>query len=192
MTSTETLTIDARTFNALVNPVIPFASADVTFPLLASLRIDRRGDWLVAAATDRYRLAMKRVPLFADALEGEAPDTFTAVVRAADLRRIQKLWRPTRTENPMLILEVEHRELEGDRLVVRSAGTMVDFDEARVAFVLPDGPYPPIDRLLVDALKSPTVADRAVRLNPRLLARPGRRPGARRADRHVGRVGPGR
>lgn len=165
MTATPHVTITARQLAALVDPVIPFASTDDATPLLTAVRITRQGRWLIATATDRYRLAFKRIDL------GDEPDAtgeLRAVVRAQDLKQMRRLWRPTRHEDPSLTLSTRKGLVD-----VAAAGTFTGFHDMRVTFESPEvgkSIYPAIDRIMVDALQQPATTPRAVHVNPRLAS----------------------
>lgn len=165
------VTITARQLAGLVDPVLPFASTDDTVPLLTGIRLTRRGRWLIATATDRYKMALKRLDLGED----ETGEDWRAVVRVRDLKKIRSLWRPTRHSDPALTLSVE----PGDSLVVpplfavSSAEAFDAFQDMRAVFAtveFPGSPYPAIDRIMLEALAQPAATPRPVALNPRYVA----------------------
>lgn len=50
-------TVDAKSFASALSRVLPFASTD-TYPMLESVQMQRRGDCLTLATTDRFRAAL--------------------------------------------------------------------------------------------------------------------------------------
>ncbi|MFB7763548.1 DNA polymerase III subunit beta [Streptomyces xiamenensis] len=76
-------TVDAAEFAAAVAQVAPAASREIEF--LAGVRIEADEDHLVLAATDRYRVVVRRLPW-------KCPSAFdaTVTVRASDLHSLSK------------------------------------------------------------------------------------------------------
>jgi hypothetical protein len=159
---TQHLTIGAAELKRLTVPVLPCASTDrYVSPILASVHIQRRGDWLVATTTDRYRCAVHRVPT-------EATEEFEVLLPTGVLKSILTLFGPTARSKPQLSLTVEDGVL-----VVDLAGQLHDgpFTSATVSYPLPSGQFP-IDGVRGIVAKAvamkPVATDR--RMNWNLLA----------------------
>jgi hypothetical protein len=155
-----TITLTSRELTALVAPVLPHASMDVTIPTLMSILIRSTGPWVTAIATDRYRIGMQRLRP-----DTEPGDGFMAAIPLRALARIRSLFKATRYNDPVLTFTVDD-----GTIVVTAVDTLIGLTGASLSFdVVKD--YPKIDRLMVEALNAPPVetASRAV-INPALLA----------------------
>lgn len=158
--------LTARDLDALTASVIPHAETDRTFPLLGSVLIRSAGDYVTAIATDRYRIALKRL------VPAERPDNgFRAVVPVAALKQIKTIFRARRDHDPALRLVVDEDSLV---VTVIDGLTGADFGAATGAylrFALTVGEYPKIDKLVRKALDA-KVPDEAFQMtvNPTFLA----------------------
>ena len=121
-----TFTITAREFRDLVSPVIPLADKDGALPALNAVRIQSRGSYLVASATDRFRLGFNRINL------SEPVEGIDISVRLAGLRQILSIFKSTRQQNPEI------------KFVVTEAGLRVEqgggfgFVDASMTFEVAD------------------------------------------------------
>ena len=152
-----TLTIGIRQLRELVTPVMPFASTDPMLPILSAVQIETSGRWLVATATDRFRLVMNRE----GSPDGDWPD-WSAVIPTSTLRNILTTFKPLRGLDTDLTLTVEENKLE-----VTAAG-LLDMSEATIAYRLTDGEYPKVKKIIRTALAA-VVSDAQTGLNPALL-----------------------
>lgn len=160
---THTATLTARDLTNLVAPVLPFTDRTGFLPLLWSVKIEAHGPHLVAMATDRYRIGVKRI------VPEITPDPkFAALVPASVLARIRSTFKHTRRSNPSLRLEVT-----GDVLRVSGAEEFEGLFDASFSFRLPNpvADYPDIQKLLVKALSAePPAEPTAGSFNPHFLA----------------------
>lgn len=142
------LTLTARQFRALVEPVLPMAAKDPMIPVLCAIQVVTEGRWLVATATDRYRVGIKRIEKSAtdDDPSTEWPQ-FSALIPTRAVRSILATFKPTRGFDPAMTLTVE-----GGRLVVEAAGAFDLFDSSRFVHHLESAEYPKVRSLIRDAL----------------------------------------
>lgn len=103
----ETLTIDARTFRFLLEPILPLASKDSMTPLLTAVLIRSDGITVTAEATDRFRLGICRANLTDMGAERDQTE-FKALIRVTDLKRIMGLFKVTRFDNP--VTQITHAD----------------------------------------------------------------------------------
>jgi hypothetical protein len=145
------ITITAHSLRALVDPVLPCASVDGDLPVLNAVKIEARGKWLMAMATDRFKLGLKRVKAPADEQWAE----FQAVVSVRALKSILATFKPQRGLDPELTLTVEQ-----DQLTVTVGGGLVDdVAAAKASYFLVSGKFPALDKILrkaLDAKPEPT------------------------------------
>ena len=143
--ATAPLTIGVRQLRSLVEPVIPSASGDDMLPVLNAVLIETSGKWLVATATDRFAIAIKRVA----ASEDEPwPASWSALVPLSTLRGILSTFRASvRDRDPAIELTVMD-----DLLHVTSSAGLLDMREASIVYPLQSGEYPTVRGLLRNAL----------------------------------------
>jgi len=157
-----TITLTARELTALVAPVIPHASKDITLPLLCSVFVRSSGPWVTALATDRYRMAFQRVR------PAEAPgEDFAAVIPLGVLARIRSTFKADRVTDPIITLTVDD-----ETLVVTTAGALDGMVGASFEFRLHSkaSAWPKVDRLIHEALTADAPAATQMHVNPNLLA----------------------
>jgi hypothetical protein len=158
MTSPNTVTVPALQFASLLAPVMPLASKDVTFPILNAVLIELRGPYLVAIATDRYRVGIKRTKVLGDG-------DFRALIRVADLRRILAIFKSPKRGDTDLRLTVE-----GNSVTVEAIG-LLGVNEARMSWSLVDGDYPKVEKILAEAItKKPANLTDPIAVNADYLA----------------------
>lgn len=152
------LTITARQLRDLVTPVLPLvAKADQ--PVLTCVQFRATGTTLVALATDRYRAGMCRTDLT------EATD-FEALIRATDIKRVLALFKPTRFDDPTLVITRDH-----ERIRVESADAFDGLSSASLSFDAESGEYPKaIPGLIRSALEQSEDGPRHTALNAKFLA----------------------
>lgn len=153
------VTLTASQLRDLVAPVVPLAGKDESLPLLKSVLIRSSGPYLTATATDRYRMGIKRMRT-----EEPPPAGLRAVVSLSALKSILSIFKPTRTHNPELRLT-----FEGDTVRVESGFLFEGVGSASIVHPLVEGDYPPVDRLVRDAIGREQGDAVPVGLNPTLL-----------------------
>lgn len=134
------VTITNRQLHELVKPVVPMASTDYCLPILNGVRLVVQGDQLVAAATDRFRLGIKRVK--PETIEG---DEFAVTVQLNDLMKMLALFRPGRrsvVKQPRLTLTVDDDTLVAEAIPGTSAEELHDLPTIKIGCKLVDGEYP--------------------------------------------------
>lgn len=167
MSTTQTITLTARQFRALVDPVLPLAEKDGFHPALNSLHVFTDGKWLLAEGTDRFRLGIKRIEKVVtdDDTTTEWP-AFDAVIPLRAIHSILSTFKPLRGFDPTMTLVREN-----DDLAVEAAGSFSIFDQARFVHHLCTEDYPSVRKVFSSALALRD-SDRSVRLsfNPAFLA----------------------
>jgi len=134
-TVTTTVTMKASQFHDLVAPVMPLADKSGNLPALGAVLIQANGPYLLATATDRYRVGIQRVRL------DEAAPGFTALISLRSLKSILSIFKVSRSADPDLsITSAEHM------LTVDAIGAM-DLDpygivSGRMSWPLVAGDYP--------------------------------------------------
>ena len=160
-TVTTTVTMKASQFRALVAPVIPLADQSPDYiPILNAVSIEAHGDYLIATATDRYRLGVQRVKM------AEAVPGFAALVSIRVLKSILSIFKATRKSDPMLSITSS----EGVLAVKSIGGLGIDygFMSGSMTWPLVDGEYPKTISILADAAAKEDTAP--LLLNPSFLA----------------------
>lgn len=143
------LTITARTFKELVDPVVPLASRDHMLPILNTVVIETRGEYVTATATDRFRLGICRTKLGTEDEPVSPPEGFRAVIGTRELRTLLAVFKAARYDDPVLSLEVDD-----DKLTVTQAGGLDGVLGASMSIILATGQYPEVVKVLTDALDS--------------------------------------
>lgn len=103
------ITLTNRQLHELIRPVVPFAGDTYSLPVLNTVLLQRCGDYLVASATDRYHLGVKRVRVGNPPDETQADEDLSVVVKLPELRQLLSLFKPARKSwpsQPKLTLEV--------------------------------------------------------------------------------------
>jgi len=160
---TQQLTLAVNDLRDLLSAVVPFACDDGMLPVLCSVRLRARGKWLVADATDRFRIGVKRIENDDD---GTWPD-FEAVIPLTAVKSMLHLFRPARS-GPLteIVLTVDD-----DVMTVEGKGAYVLFDQAIMRYHLEPAEYPNLDSLVAKELARPAdQGSTAVGLNPRFLS----------------------
>lgn len=139
-----TLSITARQFKALVSPVLPHASRDRMMPVLNTVRIETRGRWLLAIATDRFRVGLNRQ----ERPEG-APDDWSATIPLAAVKGIISTFAPLRGLDADLSLTID-----GGNLAATAEGALIGgFFDASFKWPLETGEFPKVGSLVIRALQ---------------------------------------
>lgn len=152
-----TLSITARRFKELVAPVLSSAGTDSMLPVLNTVRIETRGQWLVAIATDRFRVAVNRT----QRPEG-SPDDWAATIPLKAIKGIVATFAPRKGMDADLSLTID-----GGNLAVSAEGAMVGgFFDASFRWALEDGEFPGVMSLISKALAAETTRQSTkVRMN---------------------------
>jgi hypothetical protein len=160
--TTPTLSIGARDLYSLLGAVVPFAGKDrYGLPLLAAVRVEARGDHLLAMATDRYRIGVKR-----HTGSGEWSPDFAATIPLGTIRTLQQMFKPMRGMDVDLTLTPNE---DGSRVAVEAVGALSDLLSALVEFSLVSGEYPKFASVILEGFeREPEGSVFAVA--PRLLA----------------------
>lgn len=155
------LTIDLRAFKRLAESVIPFASNDVGLPSLNAVNFETRGEYLLATATDRFRLVCKRLK----APEGGTWPEWSALLPVSTLKAIFQTYKAQRfSVDPLLTLTID-----GEALRVHGDTALVDLLDASVTYPIVNGEFPKVGKLFRDALADEGQASN-VAVNPKFLA----------------------
>lgn len=161
MTSIE---LSASELRDLVSPVLPLASSDATLPVLNSVLLQVRGDYITATATDRYRLGIQRFKF------DEPPAEFTALVSVRDLRHMLTIFKPNKAIDMRLLLTTGDASGKPTITIEATAG-LLTFSEARFTYHQVDAEYPKIRKILRDALAAEPGEDgNTMSVNPHFLA----------------------
>lgn len=108
--------VSANALAALVKPVMEIAGKDDMLPVLNAVLVETRGDYLVASATDRFRVAYHRVKLTAGQKNPKTPPAFRALIPLVSLRALFRAFTPARGINYDLHLSLDPHD--DQRLVV--------------------------------------------------------------------------
>lgn len=159
-----TITIDLNDLRALLNRVIPFAeSGKYGLPVLESIHLQARGDYLIASATDRYVLGIARTKV-------EAPAEFDALVKLRDIKHILTTFKSRKGIITKVTLTREGSAPDGATLTVTLAdGLFADADDLTAKYGLVDGEFPKLHELFTK-WEAPTEPG-ATGYNPAYLAR---------------------
>ena len=160
-TVTKTVTMKASQLRALVAPVIPLADQTTYDPVLNAVSIEAHGDYLIATATDRYRLGVQRIKM------AEPVPGFTALISLRALRSILSIFKATRKSDPMLSITSD----DGVLSVNSVGGFNIEADcmAGSMSWKLVDGQYPKVRSILADSAAAKEDASPFL-LNPSLLA----------------------
>lgn len=157
------ITLSNRQLHALVKPVVPFACTDDYLESLHSVSIRRHGDYLVAAATDRFRVGMTRVKV-----EEMPKGEFACTVRLPEIARLLALFRPGRrslVKQPRLTLSIAKGVLHAEALPPSTKGKpgwyrhddeAHDFASLQVGCKLVEGNPPDLFKLVRERLAAAT------------------------------------
>jgi DNA polymerase III beta subunit, central domain len=160
-TTITTVTMKASQFRDLVAPVMPLADQDSTYlPILNAVSIEAHDDYLIATATDRYRLGSQRVKMAEDV------SGFAALVSIRSLRSVLSIFKTTRKADPLLCIT----SAEGVLSVKSVGGLDVDggFMAGSMSWALVDGQYPKVREIIATAASAEVSGP--LLLNPSLLS----------------------
>lgn len=148
----QSITITARQWRDLIGPVLPCAGRDDMLPILSAIEVRTDGKWLIATATDRFRVAMKRIAKVAtdDDLNTEWPE-FYALIPLKAVRSILSTTKTTRGYDPAMTFTAK----DANTMVVEAAGAFDLFDSAGFTHTILSAEYPKVASLIRDALALP-------------------------------------
>lgn len=161
MSAPRSVELTARELGALLKPVFPLVGTDDYLPVLTAIHLSVRDGYLIAQATDRFRLGMCR-----HKLEDQGTPELEALVLARDLKRVLQLFKPTRNVDPVLRFKVR---AESGTLEVTNLAAFDGLLEAVVTFPTLDASFPDVRKLLVDVMQLETSGEVRA-FNPRFLA----------------------
>lgn len=140
--------ISTKDLARLVKPVVPLAHKDGMLPLLNSVQLAAAGEYLTAAATDRYRIGISRIKT-----EAAPPEGLSIRIGLDELRRILLIFKSdAKMERTVTITVLD------DRVKVEQAFGF-GFIDASMSFPLVVGDYPPLAKLFSAAqLSNPVVS----------------------------------
>lgn len=148
-----TLTITPGQFADLIKPVLPFASTDDMLPVLCAIQIRTEGQWLIATATDRFRVAVQRIEKRAT---DDDPATtwpeFEALIPVRAVKSMLATFKPARRSAPVHEMKMT---ITDDRISVIAAGSFDLFDNAEMGWALETGSFPQVAGLFREALSTP-------------------------------------
>lgn len=140
--ATSNIVVTGRALKAAAQRVGMAASKDDTIPLLQAIRFEHMGGVLTLTATDRYRLAMSKIPTMARV---RTPSTFLLKAR--------------------FVAEIARRTTAGDtvRLEVLNGGAAIraNLPGGALSSLTTDGKYPEIETLFPDHLHHSFTVERA-------------------------------
>lgn len=163
----QSITLTARQLRELVNPVLPFAGKDDMLPVLCAVHVRTEGKWLIATATDRFRVAVQRVEkVVTDEDPEKAWPQIDALIPTRVIRSVLATFKAARSLDPSMTLS-----FEDDRMTVEAGGGFDLFASSRFVHYLQAGEFPKIASLIAENLATPD-EDRApaAYFNPTFLS----------------------
>lgn len=160
----QVIEVRASDFAKLVRPVIPLAGKDRMLPILNVVRIESRGQYLVATATDRIRLGVSRI-----ALDNRPPAGLDFLIRLSELRQLLSIFKPTRDHDPVLNLTLTSDPTGPDRIRVTQAMGF-NFMDASMTFGLEQGDYPSTAGIIAKHVEEAGELSASTAVNPVYLA----------------------
>lgn len=158
-----TITIDLNELRTLVARVIPFTSNDkYSLPVLESIYLQGKGDYLLATATDRYIVGISRVKL-------EGADGFDALVKVKDVRHILATFKSRKDIITSVTLTTSGSGQDNNLTVTLADGMFADADDLTARYSLVDGEFPKISKLFSEWVASTEVTGTGY--NPAYLAK---------------------
>ncbi|MDH6545085.1 DNA polymerase III subunit beta [Streptomyces sp. SPB4] len=151
-------TMDARTFLAQLNRVLPTAGTDDTLPVLTGIQVTLDGETLTMAATDRYRFAVAEVPVTATVQPPEKP--LTVLIPAATLSALAK--RLKTHDGPVGIGLLTADRAEGEPVVILpTARATLSLGAITITMRSLDGSFPKYGKLFPETCETSVRLDRA-------------------------------
>ncbi|WP_331734975.1 hypothetical protein OG590_39545 (plasmid) [Streptomyces goshikiensis] len=151
-------TMDARTFLAQLNRVLPTAGTDDTLPVLTGIQVTLDGETLTMAATDRYRFAVAEVPVTATVQPPKKP--LTVLIPAATLSALAK--RLKTHDGPVGIGLLTADRTEGEPVVILpTARATLSLGATTITMRSLDGSLPKYGKLFPETCETSVRLDRA-------------------------------
>lgn len=126
---TATFIATPQQVEAVIAPVLPFASTDQHLPMITVVNLEFAGCRLLAVATNRFALAANEARLDEwDKTNSPVSDAFTVNLFARDLRRILSFTRSHKKDRSVW-------EVTRDRLTVTTDGETISVRTVAVDFV---------------------------------------------------------
>lgn len=142
--------LDDRLFAKAVSQVAIAASADPTLPLLSTIRLEVTGELITFMSTDRYRLAVRKMPW--EPLDSSIE---TAVlIKAKTLQDMSK----SLGGGSSIDLALPSGDVEPGMMHSRIVG--FEAEGRRMTSQLSDGDYPPVARLFPETTEYSALVDR--------------------------------
>ena len=124
---TKTFTTESAQFVKLIETAAVFTGKDDTLPVLTCVRLERHGRYLIAAATDRFRLAAVRIDVD---WEPGAPDDWATMIMGDDLKQVVSSYKSVKRGRVTLASSV-------NSLVVSCTGSAVALTIAPADYEFP-------------------------------------------------------
>lgn len=161
------ITIELSELRTLLARVIPFAADSKLYagalPVIESVYLQVRGEYLIATATDRYVLGMARTRV-------EDGDGFEALLKVTDAKHILTTFKSRKGILTKVTLTREGSTADGATLTVTLAdGLFAGADDLTAKYGLIDGQFPKTHELF-SKWEAPAEAA-ATGYNPKYLAR---------------------
>ncbi|NPA92486.1 MAG: DNA polymerase III subunit beta [Chloroflexi bacterium] len=141
---TQGVVISATDFREMVQQVVFAASSDDARPVLTGVFLKVEGDTLTAAASDGYRLSVRKVPV-----ENGAPEPVSLIVPA---RALNEVARSVRDGEETIVMVAP----PGRGQVVFRVG-----DDVEVVSQLIEGEYPPYEQIIPQRYATRTIVPTA-------------------------------
>jgi len=135
-----TLTIELHELRWLLSAALPFAAKDLSaFPSLEAVRLETRGGYVTATATDRYVVGMARV-------KAKGAKGFEALIRAKDVRHILATFKNRRGVFSTVNLGVTPGK-PGSVTVGLADGLFAGAVDLTARYELVDGDFPKLGKI---------------------------------------------
>jgi len=136
-----TITIDLNELRTLLSRVIPFANqAKYGLPVLETIQLTGKGDYLVATATDRYIVGIARTKV-------ENAADFEALVKIQDVKHILSTFKSRKDINTKITLTTSGEAGNASLTVALADGLFADADDLTARYGLSDGQYPDVSKV---------------------------------------------
>lgn len=134
-----TITIDLAELRTLLTRIVPFAADPGMYggalPVIESVYLQGRGDFLIASATDRYVLGVTRTRI-----EGAAG--FEALLKVRDVKHILATFKARKGIVTKVMLTRDGGTADGTLAVTLADGLFAEADDLTAKYGLVDGQFP--------------------------------------------------
>ena len=141
---TQGVVISVNDFREMVQQVVFAASTDDARPVLTGVLLELKGETLTAAASDGYRLSVRKI-----AVENGAAEPFSLIVPA---RALSEVARAVRDSDETIVMVAP----PGRGQVVFRVG-----DDVEIVSQLIEGQYPPYEQIIPTSYRTRTVVPTA-------------------------------